>query len=156
MSVNSFKKRFYELWFLLEFFVLFQSYIVGQKQRCVINCKEFVWCDMNLCYIILSFDFYGMIKLYLVMSCHSWSDMHLNHTFFVLWLFSSSNDLFFFFIVINTCEEQIVLWHQKCDSMERLFNYHFCLSNLILQWVIFRLLLFLLGRKRCINNPDFP
>ena len=29
-------------------------------------------------------DFRGMIKLYLVMSCHSLSDMHLNHTSFVL------------------------------------------------------------------------
>ena len=29
-------------------------------------------------------DFCGMIKLYLVMSCHSWSDMQLNHTSFAL------------------------------------------------------------------------
>ena len=39
--------------------------------------------------------------------------------------------------------------------MESSFNYHFCVSNLILQWVIFKLLLFLLGRKRCIY-PVFP
>ena len=71
--------------------------------------KGMQWCDMDLMLYNFVIDFCSMTKLYLVMSCHSWSDMHLNHTFFVLWLFSSLNDLFFFFIVIDTCEEKIVL-----------------------------------------------
>ena len=47
---------------------------------------------MNLMLYNFIIDFCGMIKLYLVMSCHSWSDMYLNHISFVLWLISSLND----------------------------------------------------------------
>ena len=36
-----------------------------------------------------------MTKLHLVMSYHSWSEMHLNHTSFIVWLLSSLNDFFF-------------------------------------------------------------
>ena len=42
---------------------------------------------MNLMLYNFITDFCGMIKLYLVMSCHSWSDMHLNYTSFVLYFF---------------------------------------------------------------------
>ena len=48
-------------------------------------------------------------------------------TCFVLWLFSCSNNLFFF-IVIDTCEEKLALWHVvKYDSIEWLFTDCFCL-----------------------------
>ena len=61
-----------------------------------------------------SFNVCGTIKLYLVVLCHSSSDMHLNHTFFVLLLFSSLNYLFiFFFIVVDWCEEKIALWRER-------------------------------------------
>ena len=82
---------------------------------------------------------------------------HALHTSFVLWLFSSLNDLFFL-----NCDWY--LWRKKkkycsmrewSDSMEWLFNYHFCLSNLILHCVIFYLLLFLLRRKRGIYTSVF-
>ena len=68
-------------------------------------------------YIILSFDFCGMIKLYLVMSYHPWSDMHLNHACFVFWLFSSWNDLFFLHC-------NLYLWRKKkcCGIREMCLN----------------------------------
>ena len=84
-------------------------------------CSGVIW---TKCYIIFSLIFVAWLKLYLVISCHSWSDMHLNHTSFVLWLFSSLN------------KNNTVAW-EKCDSMEWLFKYNFCLSNLKLHWIIF-------------------
>ena len=116
------------------------------------------WRNMNLMLCISSFDFYGVIKLYLVMSCHWWSDMHCNHTSFVLWLFSSLNLAFSSLQLILKWRKNSTVASEKRDSMELLFNDYFCLSNLILQWVIPKLLLFLLGRKRCIYTlilPDF-
>ena len=139
-------------------------------------------------YILLSFDFCGMIKLYLVMSYHSWSDMHLNHACFVFWLFSSWNDLFFLHCNLYLWRKKkycgiremclnrdakmpgtweniffVYFWRkkgtlesEKCVWVELLFNCHYCLSNLILHWVILELLLFLLRRKRCIYTSAFP
>ena len=111
--------------------------------------------DLTLYNFII--DFCSMTKLYLAMSCHSWSDMHLNHTFFVLWLFSSLNDLFFLHCNRYLWRKNSTVAWQKCDSVEWLFNYLFCLSNLILHWVIFQLLLFFLRRWRGIYTPaGFP
>ena len=69
-------------------------------------------------YMILSFDFCGMIKLYLVMSCHSWSDMHLNHTSFILWLSSSLNDLLFLHCNWNSWRINSTVALEKCNSMD--------------------------------------
>ena len=77
------------------------------------------------------------LKLYLVMSCHSWSEVHLNHTSFVHWLFSSLKDLFFLHFNWYLCRKNSTVAWEKCDSMEWLVNYQFCLSNLILHWIIF-------------------
>ena len=112
-----------------------------------------VWYGLMLYNFII--DFCGMTKLYLAMSCHSWSEMHLNHTFFLLWLFSSLNDLFFLHCNRYLWRKNSTVAWDECDSMEQLFNYHFCLSNLILHWVIFQLLVFLLRRWRGVYTPVF-
>ena len=85
-----------------------------------------------------------------LMSCHLPSDMHLNQTSFVLWLFSSFYDLFFLHCNWYFSRKNSAVVSEKCDSMKWLVNYHYCLSNLILHWAIFQLLLFLLERKMCI------
>ena len=91
-------------------------------------------------------------KLYLVMSSHLWSDMHPNHTSFVLWLFFYFNDLVFLHCNQYLWRKHSTVASEKGDSMEWLFNYHFCLSNLLLHWVIFQLLLLLQRRKSGIYN----
>ena len=110
--------------------------------RTMLNCiiqSRMKWCNIKLCYVILSFDFCGMVHLYL--SYHLWSDMHLNHTSFVFWLFSSLNDLFFLHC-------NWYLWRKNSTATSEYMSH-----VTILHWVIYYLLLFLLGRKRCIYTP---
>ena len=99
--------------------------------------KGMQWCDMDLMLYNFIIDFCSMTKLYLVMSCH----YGLTCTLIAPFLY------FDYFLLWMTCfllhcnwylwrKNCTVAW-EKCDSMEWLFNYHFCLSNLILHWVIF-------------------
>ena len=119
--------------------------------------SQMKWCDMNLkCYIILLLDFCGMIKLHLVRSCHSWSDMHLNHTSFVLLIIFFFEWPFFVYCNWYLGRKNSTVASEKCDSMEWLFNDNFCLNNLILYWIIFELLMFLLGKKKVNIYPCFP
>ena len=85
-----------------------------------------------------------MIKLYLVMSCQSWSNMHLNYTSVLFWLFSSLNDLFFLHSDWYLWRKISIVALEKCNSVAWLFNYHFCLSNLFCQ------------KGKSIYNPVFP
>ena len=90
-----------------------------------------------------------------LMSCYLPSDMHLNQTSFVLWLFSSFYDLFFLHCNWHFSRKNSAVASEKCDSMKWLLKYDYSLSNLILHWAIFQLFLFLLERKMCIYTPVF-
>ena len=79
------------------------------------------------------------------MSSHSWSGMHLNHTLctlLIVFLF----EWLVFFIVVDTCGIREMWLNGVIVQLS-------FLSNLILHWVTFELLLFLLERKRCVQYP---
>ena len=81
--------------------------------------------------------------------------MHLNYTSFVLTIFFFQW-LVFFLVLIDTFEERIVPWHCRIvNEWSDCSIIILCFSNLILNWVIFQLLLFLLGRKSWIYISVF-